>query len=178
MLVRPLPPQPALRARFSYDPETGECVWYPVPVPASSTAVERQRLDMWNKRWAGGTVGCGKPKKVVSFGNKRFLLHRLIWKWMTGEEPNEIDHLNGDSADNRWSNLRNVDRGTNNRNCALRSDNRSGCVGVYYVPERKAWRVWVEAAYVGQFRDFEAAVEARQRAQATRGFTERHGRAG
>jgi hypothetical protein len=49
---------------------------------------------------------------------------------MTGEWPkNEIDHINGDSLDNRWINLReatHVDNATNRH----RRKNRSGFVGV------------------------------------------------
>ena len=39
----------------------------------------------------------------------RFLVHRIAWKLMTGQEPPVypyvIDHVNDDGHDNRWSNL-------------------------------------------------------------------------
>jgi hypothetical protein len=42
--------------------------------------------------------------------------HRFAWYYVYGEIPNIIDHLNRDRSDNRLSNLRNVDRKTNNMN--------------------------------------------------------------
>ncbi len=42
----------------------------------------------------------------VSIKNRRYLLHRLAWLWMTGEMPRwDIAHKNGDHGDNSWSNL-------------------------------------------------------------------------
>ena len=44
--------------------------------------------------------------------------HRLIWVWMTGEDPGDmvIDHINQDGLDNRWENLRKVTKSQNNAN--------------------------------------------------------------
>ena len=44
--------------------------------------------------------------------------HRLIWMYMTGEDPGQmmIDHINGDRSDNRFSNLRKVTRKQNGDN--------------------------------------------------------------
>jgi len=37
---------------------------------------------------------------------KQFWAHQLIWFMQTGEWPDQIDHKNGNAADNRWENLR------------------------------------------------------------------------
>lgn len=42
----------------------------------------------------------------VTIKNKRHLLHRLAWLWMTGAMPrSDIRHRNGDHGDNSWGNL-------------------------------------------------------------------------
>lgn len=43
--------------------------------------------------------------------------HRLAWAFVNGEMPDGcIDHINGDTSDNRIENLRNVDAKTNSEN--------------------------------------------------------------
>jgi hypothetical protein len=46
----------------------------------------------------------------------------------------EIDHLNGDRADNKWANLRAASRSTNNQNRrAAHKNNKLGILGVRQV---------------------------------------------
>lgn len=45
------------------------------------------------------------------------LAHQVIWLYMTGELPKgRIDHINGNRADNRWENLRDVSANVNAQN--------------------------------------------------------------
>lgn len=64
--------------------------------------------------------------------------HRLAWLYMTGEWPAvEIDHANGDRADNRFVNLREATNSDNAKNRKCRSDNKSGLKGVCFRKDKK-----------------------------------------
>lgn len=77
------------------------------------------------------------------------------------------DHINNDKLDNRRANLRPASRSLNQRNPAnkLRSDNKSGVRGVYWVEQRKRWVVQGNRGFgskhVGYFVDLEDAKAAR-----------------
>ena len=93
--AKPLPPIEVLRELFSYDPETG---------------VVTRNKSTSNCNKAGDQVGWFNPGDGYmrfELNRKVVKIHRLAWKLMTGEEPpQEIDHINRDKTDNRWSNLR------------------------------------------------------------------------
>ena len=52
----------------------------------------------------------------TNYLSKQVYQHRLAFFLMEGRWPSEIDHINGDKSDNRWSNLREVTRSQNSMN--------------------------------------------------------------
>lgn len=78
----------------------------------------------------------------------RCLLHRLAVLYMTGCWPvDQVDHINGQRSDNRWSNLREVDNTTNIENrWRPNKNNRSGVLGCY---RRRSGR-WVAQIMVNR----------------------------
>lgn len=68
----------------------------------------------------------------VPYNGKRILAHRLVWELFNGPIPDgtEIDHIDGDRANNAPLNLRAVSRTLNTRNQKQRSTNTSGKTGV------------------------------------------------
>ena len=44
--------------------------------------------------------------RKLTFDREIYLSHRIIWMWMTGEDPGEmeVDHIDRDRFNNRWSN--------------------------------------------------------------------------
>ena len=69
--------------------------------------------------------------KTIGFMGVRYNVHRVIWSIETGQTKfGEVDHINGDRKDNRFSNLRLVTRSGNQQNKAVNSNNTSGHTGV------------------------------------------------
>lgn len=79
-------------------------------------------------------------KDVYAFGTS-FREHRLIWILHYGDIPPEceIDHINGNRADNRIENLRLATRAQNQANAKLRKDNTSGYKGVSFHKKHGKW---------------------------------------
>ena len=61
-----------------------------------------------------------------------YLVARLIYKWHTGVEPNVIDHIDGDSTNNRIENLSNGSSSDNNKNKRkAQSNNKLGHKNIF-----------------------------------------------
>ena len=91
--------------------------------------------------------------------------HRLAWFWAHGEwPPEEVDHINGDRADNRIANLRLATRVENMRNKGLPKNNTSGAKGVTRHGDQ--WKAAAKVAgqyhYLGLFPSVEAAALRRR----------------
>src|SRR5262245_14923519 len=88
---RMVPSAERVRQLLKYSPETGELRW----------RVSRRGRGARLGRDAG--AGHAKGYRRVSVDGRDYLVHRVIWLWMTGEWPAaQIDHRNGVRDDNRW----------------------------------------------------------------------------
>jgi hypothetical protein len=90
---------------------------------------------------AGSQAGCvnGRGYFVVGINLKKYFVHRIIWA-MHGNEPVVmLDHINGDTADNRIENLRAATYESNNCNARLSKRNTSGYKGVSWNSAVKKW---------------------------------------
>ena len=100
----------------------------------------------------------------VSIDSKRYLAHRVAWLYVYGKWPTgEIDHINGNRADNKISNLRDADHSVNMQNVlSTRKHNKSGFLGVY--KDKNRWRAGVmlngKHHHIGSYDSPEKAHEA------------------
>ena len=92
-----LPSVELLRERFNYDEHTG-VVTYKVSPKVSAIKTGET---------AGSLTVRGDYYKVI-IDKTTYMLHRIIWKLVTGQDPGEleIDHHNRNGNDNRFQNLR------------------------------------------------------------------------
>lgn len=141
--------QRRLKELLNYDQETGVFTW----------AVSRRRIRI------GSVTGyvCLSGHVQIGVDGKLYYAHRLAWLYMTGRWPaNEIDHINGNRADNRFINLREATRAENMRNVAVSVNSKSGFLGVTWLASRKKWRAEIclngKNKSLGYFQDLELAA--------------------
>lgn len=91
-----------------------------------------------------GSINSDGYKKFNIYGI-RYYVHRLIWKLVRNEEPDTINHLDGNPSNNIWTNLENGDEQNNLRNRLMSSNNTSGYPGVNFDKHKKKWlaRIYV-----------------------------------
>jgi len=88
------------------------------------------------------------PRKGYSqiyFDDDLHYAHRLIYLYHHGNMPKQIDHADGDKANNKISNLRECDKSLNACNSKIRIDNQSGMKGVSWNKQRSLWRAYINA---------------------------------
>ena len=137
-----------------------------------------------NARWAGKpalTANHGDGYLAGIVNGVHILAHRAAYLHFYGWLPEEIDHIDGDKANNRIGNLRASDPTVNRHNACKQSNNTSGVNGVCYVKRTGRWSARVghrgTTYHLGQHDTIESAEAAVRAKRAEIGeFTARHGR--
>lgn len=165
---------------FTYDESTGLLTWKVRPKHHFKTS---QPYNSFNARFSGvvaGTINMsdGKCRLKVQINNKAYMAHRVIWLLVTGAWPEfEVDHEDGNSANNKPQNIRSVDHLENQKNRRLNANNKSGVSGVRFYRGKFYSRIKVagKALHLGCHNDFFEAVCARKSAEISHGFHRNHG---
>jgi hypothetical protein len=184
MAFKPLPDQALLRQLLDYDPSTGILTWKARP-PSMFPEGRWGRVHeakRFNTAYAGKvafTQVHGGYFRGLIFGEGYFA-HRIIWKWWHGADPDQVDHENHDTSDNRIANLRDVDCVTNSQNTKLLKTNSSGCSGVVWHKRDRRWQASIRYGgkkhHLGLFARLEDAVRVRREAEVRLGFHPNHGK--
>jgi len=155
MKAKELPPVDFLREMFDYDADTG---------------IVTYRRFVNPRAQAGQVVGWKSTTGylTVQINKQEYLLHRIVYSWVTGEillGEEIVDHKNRCRDDNRWDNLRKVEKSGNNFNIKRRSDNTSGVQGVCFIRGKKKWQAKIGSRLLGYFSTKEEAILARLNAE-------------
>lgn len=175
-----LPNPEYLRSILSYDPDNGNLTWKPRPL---DHFVSQRGCSTWNTRFAGkpAFTALSAGYRIGAVDYQTLKAHRVAWAIYHGEWPEgQIDHIDGDRANNQMVNLRVVDHQENARNQQRRADNTSGVTGVSYAQKERRWYACIRkdgrTIPLGTFVSKELAIAARQAADQRLGFHPNHGR--
>lgn len=178
-----LPPRRLLKRLLDYNPENGKLYWKARSINLFlHCKFPRNKQRIWNSRYAGKEAftknlngsKCGRIFKEAYFS------HRIIWVICHGKSPKlEIDHINGNSNDNRITNLRDVSHSINLRNQRLHKKNTSGVSGVQWSKSTNKWSAGVivdnKTFNFGLFTNKDEAAAVVKEFRRKNVFTERHG---
>jgi hypothetical protein len=141
--------QKRLKECLSYSPETGVFKW----------------IGPNNKR--PGTID-RKGYLRIGIDYKVYRAHRLAFLYMTGDIPKEVDHIDLDTSNDRWNNLRACTNTQNQANRGPRKTNTSGVKGVSWHKRIKMWQSSISKDYkklhLGYFDDINDASAAYNKA--------------
>lgn len=136
MKAKPLPSQQYLQNCF--DIRTDGIYWKHRP----ESHFSKYHKKSWNRKWAGTLVQgrvVGNGYTYVRLQGVSYYLHRLVYKLVTGHEPELVDHINQDRSNNLPCNLRAATHSQNKFNRGKQANNTSGYKGVSYHKQNKNW---------------------------------------
>jgi len=156
---------------LKYDPQSGKLFWLYRPEHFFS---RNRTFLQFNTCFAGKEAFTATDARGYKSGrifDKTYHAHRVAWAVHYGEWPNVVDHINGDRADNRLCNIRNVTKAINAKHKLKNNE----VAGVNFCNRRNAWRARIVVNYkdihLGYFSDKQQAITARENANKAYGFS-------
>lgn len=186
MATKPLPSQEVLRQLLRYDPETGKLFWLHRDVSLFEDGEwnpAHRKAASWNAKNAEKeALTCRRPEGYFhgAIYGKIYVAHRVIWKIVYGDDPEFVDHINGNTSDNRIANLRSVSKRENSLNQKWSGRGSSGVLGVNWHRRLGKWHAKIgvngKTCHLGYYSNIEDATAARRAADHLYGFHSNHGR--
>ena len=144
------------------------------------TGIVTNRIRTAQRTKVGEEAGCLNlyGYRQICINGRYCLTARVIWFFVKGEWPANIDHINHDRSDNRLINLRSVTNAENSRNRSKSPRNTSGVMGVSWNKAARKWcaRIQVNSKqiHLGLFTNMADAITARAAAKVKYGFSQNH----
>lgn len=142
-----------LRQILSCDFETGALTWL----------VNRRKVKPGDRAKRRTPLGYYR----VGYKGRDYLAHRVVWALYNGAWPPpdmDIDHIDGDPANNAINNLRVCHHGENMRNRGKQANNKTGFKGVRVHPLSPKFNARIQhkgvGVHLGMFDTAEEAHEA------------------
>ena len=143
-----------VRQVLRYEASTGKMYWTSTVCRNRPAGTEAGHLHL-------------KGHIVIQVNKKRYMAHRLAWLLHHGKEPSgDVDHINGNPADNRIENLRDVTKQINQQNRrSAQKNNQSGLLGASLHKKTGRWAAQIKLPsgtnrYLGLFDTAEQAHHA------------------
>lgn len=160
MKVNVLPNIEFLNECFHYIDETGELFWNARPLAHFKSFRDQCVFnDRFENKPAGYLSSDGYRRVHVL--KRMVLVHRIAYFMKHGEQPQMVDHIDGNRSNNRMENLRSATHSENNLNAPARSYNKSGIKGVYFHKDTGKWQAQVnhngKHKYLGLFKSISEA---------------------
>ena len=164
---------------FEYDKKNGRLFWKARPLSDFKSA---RACNVWNGRLVGKEVGSiSGGYRCFNIDGESYKTHRVIWFIETGEWPEEVDHDDGDTLNNRFGNLKNGGHAQNMLNKRAYRTNTSGVPGVIWEKGKGLWvaRIPVNGKLktLGRSKDINKVIALRKNAELQLGYNSNHGRA-
>jgi hypothetical protein len=150
-----------IKENLTCDPDGGEVYWL------KQSHNNQRHMDK-----ALGVLSKDGYKRLTLKSNnmvKTYLVHRLVWFLTKGYWVGVIDHINGNTSDNRIDNLREATRTQNQGNQRKTSkETSSKHKGVYFSISNKKWAAYInkdrKRRHLGLYEDEDSAAMAYDKA--------------
>ena len=160
---------------LSYDKDSGIFTW---KERLGNTKSDNIFNSLFARTVAGSKLTSKRSKTeyiAIKIHGKSYKAHRLAFLIMEGEMPDQVDHLDRNGLNNKWSNLRRSNNKDNSKNKPIQKSNKTGVVGVNWHKAAGKWHARAvnkegKRIDLGRYDDFEEAVKVRKMYEVEYGY--------